>query len=526
MVESGLNTQQTDMDVDTLARQLRGYVVRWDTQTRRRVWSFGSVGIAPPMPAGEATIRLCGYPVLPADEDAARAILSGAVGVWRLRLRTTVDDRWVEVRSFLTSEENENRFLDIVARDVHDEVAVAAIAAQSEWLDASTRLLSRAGGERLLVARSVPGALISVHIENVVAATRLGTTEGVDEMIRTVARLLTNSGCVTGPVMRSSFDTFVILSSASDTGSALAEADQLREHLARGLSRDRLGIRPQLLCGVTFGKWATAQEALRVLARVVGDETQPPSSTRVLTEKLEASDRLEQDLITEWSRFGVALNAKFALADVVSLETKEPTEHEIHIHWEHPEHGLVTPSSVLPTLMNAGIDHDVDWFVARYLRSASLELTLPVSMDVHYATLYHSDLHLLVAALGREARLEVPEGVLVQGSERTGAVLDSLLEWGCEVYVDGFTGHPFVLDLLEHDVVTAVKLAPSIMKVSLDSRRGMSTLGAAVLLASASDVDVIATGIDTPAQERLACSVGVSHGQGSLYARGAHIAAV
>jgi EAL domain-containing protein (putative c-di-GMP-specific phosphodiesterase class I) len=115
--------------------------------------------------------------------------------------------------------------------------------------------------------------------------------------------------------------------------------------------------------------------------------------------------------------------------------------------------------------------------------------------------------------------LEITESLLLRDDDRTWDDLRRLRAAGLRIAIDDFGTGYSALGYLRQVPLDIVKLDRIFISAMVSSRRQRELVRGIVGLARALDLDVVAEGIETPAQRDMCASVGCAYGQGYLFAR-------
>jgi len=215
---------------------------------------------------------------------------------------------------------------------------------------------------------------------------------------------------------------------------------------------------------------------------------------------------------------------------LVSLSDGRVLGCEALVRWQHPERGLVLPD----TFLGLAEEHDLAARIdALVLTEALTQLAhwdaegLPrlfVSVNLGRSSMLDPALADVVrAALTRTGttpdrlHLEITEHAelpVAAGAE----TLRSLADDGVRVSLDDFGIGYTSLDYLRRYPVSTLKLDRSITE-PLQRESSSALLAGVVLLAGSLGIEVLAEGIETPAQQQRLTALGATVGQGYLLAR-------
>lgn len=218
---------------------------------------------------------------------------------------------------------------------------------------------------------------------------------------------------------------------------------------------------------------------------------------------------------------------------IVQVSTGEISGFEALARWNHPERGLLAPQAFIPIAEKTGLIVGVGLEV---LRQAALGAAqwLRVSGRVVTAHVNLSPVQLLdpglvdavvgiLAAAGVPASslaFEVTESVVLHGPEAATAVLRRLRAIGVQVHLDDFGTGYSGLTYLQQLPVGGIKLDRSfISRLGSGADGDGALVGGIISLAHGLGLHVVAEGVETSTQSRMAGSLGADYAQGFLYSR-------
>jgi diguanylate cyclase (GGDEF)-like protein/PAS domain S-box-containing protein len=213
----------------------------------------------------------------------------------------------------------------------------------------------------------------------------------------------------------------------------------------------------------------------------------------------------------------------------VNLRTGEVVGAEALLRWQHPERGLLMPDDFLPLIESNALSEVVgEWVlenaliqVAQWQREG---LLLPVSINVGARQLQHPDFvpnlmerlaahpdvepHMLIIEILETSALEDIEGVSL--------TLRKCAALGVHFALDDFGTGYSSLSYLKRLPVAQLKIDQTFIHGMLDTPSDVSILQAILGLASAFGREVIAEGVNNPAQAaqllQLGCEVAQGYG--------------
>ncbi|WP_432487910.1 putative bifunctional diguanylate cyclase/phosphodiesterase [Kineococcus sp. SYSU DK018] len=215
---------------------------------------------------------------------------------------------------------------------------------------------------------------------------------------------------------------------------------------------------------------------------------------------------------------------------LVDLASGRVVGAEALVRWRHPEHGLLPPDAFLALVSTNDLDaqlddvvlHEVVHQLARWRDQGRLEL--PVAVNLTRRSLEDPALAGRVLSLLADAgvpasqlHLEITEHQQVSEDGPAAASLAGLRAAGVEIHLDDYGTGYTSLGYLRRFPVQVLKLDRSV--VSAVTGDGAQLVAGVQAMAAALDLQVVAEGVETPAQRARLVELGVRFGQGYLFSR-------
>ncbi len=213
---------------------------------------------------------------------------------------------------------------------------------------------------------------------------------------------------------------------------------------------------------------------------------------------------------------------------VVHLHTGAVIGFEALLRWRHPERGLLRPDQFLPAAEASGlivpIGSRVVELACSVLGGLAADPPLTVAVNLSPRELAQGDLiarlDAAMAAHGVDpARLclEITESALLEDADAAMATLLALKQAGVRLAIDDFGTGYSSLSYLRRLPVDIVKIDRSFV-AELGAQSANDTVVRGIIsLARELDLEVVAEGIEHPAQAAALARLGCSLGQGHLY---------
>ncbi|EAR23043.1 putative bifunctional diguanylate cyclase/phosphodiesterase [Nitrococcus mobilis] len=205
---------------------------------------------------------------------------------------------------------------------------------------------------------------------------------------------------------------------------------------------------------------------------------------------------------------------------------------EALVRWERPGHGLVPPNSFIPLAEESDLIVQIDSEVLRHV-AADLQcwsengFPLPkISVNVSARQLYRGrlldDFRQVLdhypAARGR-LEVELTERLLVDAVPQNRRVLDALVDLGVTFAIDdfgtGYSSFGYFRDFLIHTLKIDRSFIQQLAEEAADARITLAIIG----LAKTFDIEVVAEGVELPAQQAFLCQHGCARAQGWLFGK-------
>jgi diguanylate cyclase (GGDEF)-like protein len=212
----------------------------------------------------------------------------------------------------------------------------------------------------------------------------------------------------------------------------------------------------------------------------------------------------------------------------VDLQTGRMMGAEALLRWNRPGHGMVPPDVFIPLAEDTGLIVPIGNWVLREAcrRAATWPDKIGIAVNVSPVQFQHPGLYEAVhdaiddsgISAGR-LELEITEGVLLQDTKQTLAMLLRLQGIGVKLAMDDFGTGYSSLSYLQKFKFDKVKIDRSFITSVGRDQNAMAIVRAVVGIGEALGVSVIAEGVETPEQVDMLRGQGCLEAQGYLYSQ-------
>lgn len=219
---------------------------------------------------------------------------------------------------------------------------------------------------------------------------------------------------------------------------------------------------------------------------------------------------------------------------IVTLSTAAPVGFEALVRWRHPQRGLVSPLDFIPLAEEIGFIVPLGYWVlttacrqlADWQRRRPEFRNISVSVNLSRKQLTAPDLvdrvGQILAETGVRAadlKLEITESAIMDDPEVAVRVLTAIRAMGIELYMDDFGTGYSSLSCLHRFPISGLKIDRAFVE-DIQVRRDASALIKAIVnLAHELGIQVVAEGLEMPAQVAFLKALDCDLGQGFRFAK-------
>ena len=204
---------------------------------------------------------------------------------------------------------------------------------------------------------------------------------------------------------------------------------------------------------------------------------------------------------------------------------------EALIRWRHPEFGMIPPSQFIPLAEETGMIVQIgEWVLrtacaqAKSWQQAGMPMRVAVNLSARQ--FHQGDLAETIADILRELDLppellevELTEGILMEDTSQTGAILEKLHKMGVQISIDDFGTGYSSLSYLKRLPIQILKIDQSFVRDIHTDPDDRAIVTAVIALAHSMKLKVVAEGVETPDQLAFLREYNCDIMQGYLFSR-------
>jgi diguanylate cyclase (GGDEF)-like protein/PAS domain S-box-containing protein len=331
-------------------------------------------------------------------------------------------------------------------------------------------------------------------------------------------------------------DEFAVLVSGTGTGGEVAEvAGRVMDALRRPLSIEGNVVSCTASVGVATTLEASTEAELLRHADLALDAAKAAGRDRWhrYTTSMVHAELIRQEMRSHLTRTLDEGSLIVEYQPIVNLATSGPAGFEALVRCPHPTRGVLSPAEFIDIAEESGLIVPLGYHVLTEATRAARSWTDPaagqapfVSVNVSVRQFRSSGfVDTVIATLAGEALpperlvLEISESLLLRDDDAVWEDLKRLRDMGIRIAIDDFGTGYSALGYLRQVPLDLVKLDRTFVRTMTTSRRQRELVRGIVGLIDTLRLDVVAEGIETPAQRQICADAGCTYGQGYLFAR-------
>jgi diguanylate cyclase (GGDEF)-like protein len=365
----------------------------------------------------------------------------------------------------------------------------------------------------------------------------LGHTIG-DLLLSAIARRLESAIRSADTVARLGGDEFVVL---LDDIEGLEDATHIAERIQRGLAvpfnlnGQEVFIAVSIGIALNMGSYTRSEDLLRDAdTAMYRAKVQGRNRYEVFDRQMHAQALQRLQLETDLHRSLDHEDFRVHYQPIVSLETNQLSGFEALVRWERPQRGFTVPAEFIGLAEETGLIVPLDRWVLReaceQMRTWQQEIpecgNLTVSVNISSRQFAQRDfvdyLSRLLLTLGlapQQLRLEITESAIMDNVATVSNMLKDLRALGVRISIDDFGTGYSSLSYLHRLPLNTLKVDRTFVSQMHDLTENLEIVRAVVTLAHSLNLDVVAEGVESPAQLSRLRELGCEFAQGFCFSR-------
>lgn len=461
--------------------------------------------------------------------------------IWDKRRDGSIYPAWVSITAFRDANNNVSNYMSIISditQRKKSEEYTRHLAEHDFLTDLPNRvlLLDRLG--QALAAANRNGTQLAILFLDLDRFKNINDTLGHhigDKLLQAVAMRLKK--CVRGidTVSRQGGDEFVVM--LADIG-GVEQAATIAEYIMNALSEPYKieGNECIITTSIGISTYPNDGEDMDTLIKnadiaMYHAKENGRSSYQFFNKDMNA--RIVKRLTIETNLQQALNNNEFVLQyqPEIDIASGRMVGAEALIRWQHPEQGMLTPTSFISIAEDSGLIVPIgDWVLRTACRQARLWQDqgwyLVIAVNVSIAQLRQKNLlqkikeALQLAGLAPEyLELEISESHVLEGNSHLVDVLNAIKALGVKLAIDDFGTGYSSLSYLKKLPVHKIKIDQSLVHSITSDPDDTAIIYATIMMAKNLKLKVIAEGVETPAQLEFLQTQGCDQYQGNFMSK-------
>lgn len=222
---------------------------------------------------------------------------------------------------------------------------------------------------------------------------------------------------------------------------------------------------------------------------------------------------------------------------IFHLGTDRVVGFEALVRWQHPQKGLIPPTTFIPIAEETGLIIPLGHWILREACRQMVEwelddpeferLTMSVNLSIRQLADSQFEDHLIsilqeTGLPARQLKLEITETTIMENDDKDRSLLSRLRGHGVKVVMDDFGTGFSSLTQLYRLPLDALKIDQTFVNNVIHCIENRTIVRTIINMAENLNLDVVAEGIENPNQKRLLHSMGCFYGQGFYFSKPLH----
>ena len=325
-------------------------------------------------------------------------------------------------------------------------------------------------------------------------------------------------------------DEFAILGTPAGSGGVVAIAERIAQAFALPFSIDGQSIRVTASVGIAVApdNGVTADELMRH-ADIALYEAKNQGRDRAVLFSAEMAERVEHRRSIE-----VDLRAAFEANQlrlhyqpIISCGTGAIVGVEALLRWRHPVRGEMSPVEFIPIAENSGLLPILgEWVLDRAMKDSKRWPDLDVAINLSPVQFRHVDLSTVLRTLvtkhgvaPNRIVLEITEGVLLEATNHTNSILESIRAMGFKIALDDFGTRYSSLAYLCNFKFDKIKIDRSFVSRMSEDETSRVIVHSVIKLGRALGMDIVAEGVEDELEAAMMTNFGCTELQGFYFSK-------
>jgi predicted signal transduction protein with EAL and GGDEF domain len=212
---------------------------------------------------------------------------------------------------------------------------------------------------------------------------------------------------------------------------------------------------------------------------------------------------------------------------IISCSTGAIVGVEALLRWRHPEHGEISPVEFIPIAENSGLLPAIgEWVFDQAMKDSKRWPKLEVAVNLSPVQFRHVDLVTVLRTLVKKHDvdpnrfvLEITEGVLLEASDHTSSILESIRAMGFKTALDDFGTRYSSLAYLCNFKFDKIKIDRSFVSKMLEDETSRSIVHSVIRLGRVLGMNIVAEGVENELEAATMVTFGCTEIQGFYFSK-------